>query len=63
MQEESTCFPGHATRGLFLVGMGVSEAQQSDGVMCVCAHSVGQQMVAVLSTNCLKVSGLYYPSP
>lgn len=45
------------------MGMGVSEAQQSDGVMCVCAHSVGQQMVAVLSTNCLKVSGLYYPSP
>lgn len=63
VQEESTCFPGRTTRGLFLVGMGVSEAQQSHGVMCVCAHGVGQQVVAVLSTYCLKVSGLYCPSP
>lgn len=57
---ESPCFPGQA------MGVSRNEAQQIHGVMCVCAQGMGQQVVAVgrvLSTSCLKVSGLCYPNP
>lgn len=47
-------------------GVSRNEAQQSHSVMCVCAHGVRQQVIAVspvLSTYCLKFSGYTMPIP
>lgn len=65
-RRESTCFPGEATGGAVDTGVSRNGAQQIHGVMSVCAQGMGQQVVAVgrvLSTSCLKVSGLCYPNP